>query len=312
MAQLTRIDPTLPQYKPNTWDVCKLCHKTHIKGLLSLRNPSRCARPPLPHQVIDGLYISDMYTAAKHISGSFYHLEAPRITHVLSIYDGRCCERELMQQENSEQTKTYVHRKEILLPDLPQINLLDHFPEICRYIHRALNKPATAEGQKNKVLIHCYAGASRSATAVVAYLMWARHMSWLPAITLLRGIRPIVCPNSGFVAQLQLWEGLDCDLLKPIMPRRQAMPTLDHHLEAMNELYRVAGVPEQERPKGAGDWHSDGFWTGINNADVFIPKLDHRIMIFQLGLSYDSKTRHPCLAALRKIERPQKLESSGA
>lgn len=53
------------------------------------------------------------------------------------------------------------------------------------------------------VLVHCIAGASRSASVVIAYLMLKRNMSFEEAYTHVKSIRPAVQPNRGFVRHLQ-------------------------------------------------------------------------------------------------------------
>jgi hypothetical protein len=45
-------------------------------------------------------------------------------------------------------------------------------------------------------------GVSRSTTLVVAYLMERCHLSLQKACTMVKSIRPVVCPNSGFIRQL--------------------------------------------------------------------------------------------------------------
>ncbi len=57
-----------------------------------------------------------------------------------------------------------------------------------------------------KVLFHCAAGVSRSASFVIAYLMKANQISYLQAYNLVKTKRPIIRPNSGFVQQLQEYE----------------------------------------------------------------------------------------------------------
>jgi len=53
-----------------------------------------------------------------------------------------------------------------------------------------------------KVLIHCQAGISRSATFAVAYVMWKRKMSVDEAIEYVTSKRRRVAPNFGFLGQL--------------------------------------------------------------------------------------------------------------
>lgn len=59
-----------------------------------------------------------------------------------------------------------------------------------------------------KVLVHCVAGVSRSASVVIAYIMKELGLSYDTAFTLVRKSRGIVSPNSGFEKQLRYYEAL--------------------------------------------------------------------------------------------------------
>ena len=84
--------------------------------------------------------------------------------------------------------------------DNPGYPLNIHFREAIAFISQAL------AGSTHSVLVHCRAGASRSAAVVLAFLM-ARHGLRLPeAESLCLSRRPDVSPNSGFRAQLELFE----------------------------------------------------------------------------------------------------------
>lgn len=52
------------------------------------------------------------------------------------------------------------------------------------------------------VYVHCYAGMSRSATIVIAYMMRACGMNFIEAIAHVRKCRPIINPNHGFIQTL--------------------------------------------------------------------------------------------------------------
>jgi hypothetical protein len=78
--------------------------------------------------------------------------------------------------------------------------------EICQFIHESCTST-------NNVLVHCYAGRSRSVTAVIAYLIWAFHLSRDDAFTWIAAMRRGAMPNEGFNLQLQLWQSLDCKLM---------------------------------------------------------------------------------------------------
>jgi protein-tyrosine phosphatase len=57
-------------------------------------------------------------------------------------------------------------------------------------------KDAITEG--GKVFVHCYAGVSRSATIVIAYLMKEHCLSFSAAYKFVKGKRSFINPNDGF------------------------------------------------------------------------------------------------------------------
>jgi protein-tyrosine phosphatase len=66
------------------------------------------------------------------------------------------------------------------------------------------------EGMKanppGNVLVHCFAGVSRSATIVIAFLMHEQRKTFSEAMTFVREQRPAINPNQNFCRQLQDWE----------------------------------------------------------------------------------------------------------
>ncbi len=79
---------------------------------------------------------------------------------------------------------------------MPSANLKQHFQTCIKFI-----KDAIAEG--GTVLVHCYAGVSRSTTIVIAYLMQEHGMAYLDAMQHVRKCRWFINPNDGFKRQLQ-------------------------------------------------------------------------------------------------------------
>ena len=88
-------------------------------------------------------------------------------------------------------------QKKVEVADFSEQNIIQYFGECLNFI----------EGDE-RVLVHCAAGASRSATIVIAYLMWANKMNYDKASQFVRDKRFIVSPNFGFREQLKMFEKL--------------------------------------------------------------------------------------------------------
>lgn len=108
------------------------------------------------------------------------------VTHVLDI-----SRRECTKCRDFEYLTITVH-------DHPDANIHQHLDVCAGFIHTAL--------KRGSVLVHCKFGRSRSASAVVAYLMKHHNMSCRESISLCVERRPMVRPNSGFLRQLKQYE----------------------------------------------------------------------------------------------------------
>lgn len=159
-------------------------------------------------------WVDQVPRAGKLYIGGLYALyqtdliRAARITHVLSVIDYD----PLLQDK-------FAHLKHfhIRADDHPNEDLLQHFPEAVRYIDQALKgvgriesteKDASQDdaGGTGGVFVHCAMGKSRSATLVVAYLMWKYDLDAGTALDQLCEGRPVCDPNPGFKEQLSVWE----------------------------------------------------------------------------------------------------------
>ena len=75
--------------------------------------------------------------------------------------------------------------------DVPWENLAKHFSTCNKFIKNSIDQGGT-------VFVHCYAGVSRSASIVCAYLMYEHKMPMFYALSLIKQKRPIAFPNPGF------------------------------------------------------------------------------------------------------------------
>lgn len=76
-------------------------------------------------------------------------------------------------------------------------------PNAMRYLDTYLNPEAPSN---KRVLVHCNAGISRSATVILAWLMKTYGMTRDTSIQFLRSRRSIIHPNDGFMRVLKEWE----------------------------------------------------------------------------------------------------------
>ena len=103
----------------------------------------------------------------------------------------------LMEETQLLNYPNEIEHKLINIKDFPRENIIQYFGDCLLFI----------DGNQ-KVLVHCYAGSSRSATIVIAYIMWKNQLDYNEASKIVEKIRPIIFPNYGFIRQLEIFEGL--------------------------------------------------------------------------------------------------------
>lgn len=134
-----------------------------------------------PSEVIPGLYLGSLADAGPDT------LRRLGVTAVLNLAAG-------LPMQNQDFVGI-EERLDIAALDTPFYDLGAKFDECFAFIDNNLNA-------QRRVLVHCYAGVSRSCTIVAMYLV--RKYMWSPrrALFFVKSARPVCRPNEGFVAQL--------------------------------------------------------------------------------------------------------------
>ncbi|CAK8543071.1 unnamed protein product [Lathyrus sativus] len=171
-------------------------HKiTHILSVLSSASISFFSEwrstISIPVKEISKLHVSDLPSAAKSA------LSPDKLLYSLE-YAGK---------------DLNLVRMAVPLKDTESENLLDYLEVCIDFIDRSRKEGA--------VLVHCFAGVSRSASVITAYLMRSENLSLEDALESLKQSCEFVCPNDGFLEQLKMFEemGFKVDQSSPIYKR---------------------------------------------------------------------------------------------
>jgi hypothetical protein len=164
----------------NVVNRCKKCHTTILSGDPQQKWCYSCwDKTCYLSEIIPGkLYLSDYNSSL-----NYPLLKKHNIQQILTIG------KELPPHQTDEFKTMYIS-----LDDAPHENISDHFSTAHDFISKA------------PTLVHCYAGISRSATLVLAYLILTEGHTLRSALEHCRKVRPIVNPNHGFLQQLSTFE----------------------------------------------------------------------------------------------------------
>lgn len=165
----------------------ELCEDTLAAGLSS-RGLSPSASCPALADV-------DSYPASKVLP--FLYLGNSKDAADLSCLQGlgTTCVLNVTSQLPGYHEECGITYKQIPATDSGHQNLKQYFEEAFEFIEQA---------RKNglRVLVHCQAGVSRSATIAIAYIMKYKQLSMVEAYKKVKEARPIISPNLNFMGQL--------------------------------------------------------------------------------------------------------------
>eukprot|EP00802_Teleaulax_amphioxeia_P013362 Tamp_13412.p1 GENE.Tamp_13412~~Tamp_13412.p1 ORF type:complete len:435 (-),score=91.89 Tamp_13412:248-1552(-) len=144
-------------------------------------------------KVHTNIYVSG-YEGAK----DFHALKRLGITHILNLVgEGLYSMPEVGPVEETYFPDHFVY-KHITSTDTTSQDLRQFFRQTSPFIELGCKKGA--------VLVHCWAGISRSVSCICAYLMDHEQYTFHEALNHIRVGRPLANPNEGFRKQLELYE----------------------------------------------------------------------------------------------------------
>ncbi|CAH1103170.1 unnamed protein product [Psylliodes chrysocephalus] len=163
----------------------ELCEDTLMSGL------SNRGLPSSPATLAD----VDSYPASKVLP--FLYLGNSKDAADLSCLRGlgTTCVLNVTSQLAGYHEECGITYKQIPATDSGHQNLKQYFEEAFEFIE-------AARKNGSRVLVHCQAGISRSATIAIAYIMKYMSMSMVEAYKKVKEARPIISPNLNFMGQL--------------------------------------------------------------------------------------------------------------
>lgn len=128
-------------------------------------------------RILDRLYLGSYEEGARQ----YKVLASLGITHVLTVGNN-------MLPMKPDMFEYMV----VPIDDDPSVNISTYFDQCNGFIDICLGNPS------NKILVHCYAGISRSATIVISYLITRFRLNLPEAYEMVRHVRHRIKPNFGF------------------------------------------------------------------------------------------------------------------
>lgn len=118
----------------------------------------------------------------------------------------------------------YKNSISISVADDPTVDLVSHFPRVIDFI---------SNHREENILIHCFAGSSRSVSVLIAYLLSESIIESVEEgmdLIVSKGGSPY--PNEGFLEQLQLWIDMGCGV-NPTHIRYKEFKLKQHQEQAL-------------------------------------------------------------------------------
>lgn len=141
-----------------------------------------------PSEIISDVNGWKLFLSSESVASDIDLIKKFNINAILTVRD-RPCE---MTEHLLYSDISFFH---VNILDRPDVNIKDHFQKTFDFIN-------DMRSQKKNVLVHCYAGISRSATMVIAYIMQSEKKSLGDVYKFVLSKRRQISPNLGFIGQL--------------------------------------------------------------------------------------------------------------
>ena len=166
-----------------------------VLQLSTLSLTTKSQAPPAPEEESPKDYapfhiLPHLYLGCRKIASNLHSLKEHRITRILNVTNSI---------PNQFQDLEGFKYKQIAVEDVHEVDMLKQLPEAFSFIEEAKRRG-------EKVLVHCHAGMSRSATVVIAYLMKYYGHTLDTAYEFVKNIKPNISPNVSFMGQLLEFE----------------------------------------------------------------------------------------------------------
>jgi hypothetical protein len=171
--------------------------------------------------------------------------------------------------EMIEMSNAFIHRA-LGDPNDPTQHTIGNIPASSEISNDAAAPTSSSPGPGG-VYVHCYAGVSRSATLVIAYLMCHRGLSLIEAMRRVRRARPVICPNTGFMEQLAVYEDrlkMECQIAQKLRDQIQDTLLMNRDINS-SKAHAAASVEPMTPPRK--DHHKKQTVHGGDNDDTHCP-----------------------------------------
>ena len=193
-------------------------------------------RQPTVSEIEPGLLLGDSNSSYDIPTLEKYNIQAIlSLSDVVSLMWNREINRKIVPQE-----------RHLFIPclDSSTQDLLQHMAQMSDFIEDQRAITTSPQSTSSTVLVHCTAGVSRSATAVIAYLMRKNHEELEVVLARIKEKRKVK-PNANFMEQLQIWRDVEYDIWEDA-ERRVPKEAYRAYLERRAAALKAKGLTGNE------------------------------------------------------------------